>query len=76
MTDLMLSSDARTKLCLESSFGDFLNLGRHRVPEGRVDDDLDVFHRPDDVGQGEEGRLADGRGGQSVARHDDMVWIC
>ena len=72
----MLSSHAGTKFRFEGSFGDFLNLGGNWVAERRVDDDLDVLHRPDDVGQGEEGGLADGGGGQSVARHDDVVGIC
>ena len=74
--DLMLSGHSWAELCLKSSLRNLLNLSRNRISERRVDDDLDVLDRPDDVRQSEERSLADGRRRQSVARNDDVVRIC
>lgn len=71
----MFSSHSRTKLSFESSFRNFLNLRGHRVTKRRVYDDLNIFDRPDDIRKREEWRLADGRSGESVARHDDVIRI-
>ncbi len=71
----MFSSHSWAELCFESSLRNLLNLCWDRISEGRVDDDLDVLDRPDDVRQSEERRLAHGRRGQSVAGNDDVIRI-
>ena len=74
--NLMFTRHSGTKFGFEGSFGDFLNLRGTRITQRRVDDDLDIFHRPDDVRQGEEGGLPDGGRGESMAGNDDVIRIC